>query len=427
MGKGSGAGARRPCIFIIVDGLGDLPVPALGNLTPLEAARTPILDRLASAGLYGQVDPVGEGITPSTDSGTGMLLGMLPGDAERLKRGPVEASGARLPLAAGDVALRANFASLEATPGGYLVTDRRAGRIRRRAAELGALIRRLDLGDGVVSTFQPTEQHRGVLILSGPGLDPAISGTDPGDVPLPVLLPDCHALRPTARKTAAKINLFTRLAHELLATHPVNAARAAAGKPVANGVITRGAGAPVALENVITRRGVSAAVVTGCTTVQGLGRLFDFDVITDPRFTADVDTDLEAKIQAGLAALERHDLCFLHIKAPDICAHDRQPDAKRRFIERLDAAMAPLLNRDIVTALAADHSTDSNTGLHTADPVPALVHVPGARLGQGPRTVDPGAPGALKFGEEACRLGTLTRQTSAAFLQGVLAMLDQPV
>jgi 2,3-bisphosphoglycerate-independent phosphoglycerate mutase len=417
-----GAVRRRRCIFIIVDGLGDLPVPALGNLTPLEAARTPTLDRLASAGVYGQVDPVGEGITPSTDSGTGMLLGMLPGDADRLKRGPVEAAGARLPLGAGDVALRANFASILATAGGYLVTDRRAGRIRRRAAELGALIQRLDLGDGVVATFQPTEQHRGVLILSGAGLDPAISGTDPGEVALPAVLPTCHALMPAAQKTAAKINRFTLLAHELLATHPVNVARAAAGKPVANGVITRGAGSPVALENVITRKGIRAAVVTGCTTVQGLARLFDFDVITDSRFTADVDTDLDGKIQAALESLDRHDLCFVHIKAPDICAHDRQPEAKRRFIEGLDAAMAPLLKHDIVTALAADHSTDSNTGMHTADPVPALVYVPGARPVPGANE-----QGAIKFGERACRRGTLPRQTSAAFLQGVLANLAEPV
>ncbi|MGH8034994.1 MAG: hypothetical protein ACREO9_07205, partial [Lysobacterales bacterium] len=192
------ATSTRRCVFIIVDGLGDLPVPVFGQLTPLEAARTPTLDRLAQAGACGLVDPVGKGITPNTDSGTGMLLGMFPEDADRLKRGPVEAAGARLALRTGDVALRANFASIERAGQDYRVTDRRAGRIRQNTAELAAIIGFQNLGDGITAHFQRTEQHRGVVVLSGAGLSPAISETDPGDVPLPVLLPTCRALEPGA-------------------------------------------------------------------------------------------------------------------------------------------------------------------------------------------------------------------------------------
>ncbi|HLF30997.1 MAG TPA: hypothetical protein VI566_08215 [Xanthomonadales bacterium] len=402
--------SRRKCIFIIVDGLGDLPIPAFDNCTPLEAARTPTLDRLAAAGVYGPIDPMGLGITPNTDSGTGMLLGMFPADAESLKRGPVEAAGARLVLRDGDVALRANFASIQPAKTGFVVTDRRAGRVRHDAVELGCAIRQLDLGDGVSAQFRNTEQHRGVLVLSGPGLSAAITATDPGEVPLPAPLPECQALEPAAGRTAEKVNLFTRMVREVLEKHPVNATRAAAGMQTANCVIVRGAGAPVSLRNVITGMGLSAALVSGCNTVRGLGRIFGFEIITDPRFTADVDTDLDAKMLAALAALRQHDLCFLHIKAPDICAHDRQPEAKRQFIERLDKAMVPLLRQDLVTALAADHSTDSNTGMHTADPVPALLHRPGSTM----RVT------VVKFGEKSCGEGTMPRQTSSAFLQRVL-------
>ena len=103
-------------------------------------------------------------------------------------------------------------------------------------------------------------------------------------------------------------------------------------------------------------------------------------------------------------------MVIIQVKAADICAHDRDPSGKRDFIQRLDAAIAPLLQRDIVIALAADHTTDSNSGFHTADPVPAFVFRPGL----------PSARDIIKFGEQACRAGTMPRQSSEMFLRRVL-------
>jgi len=397
--------------MIIVDGLGDRPVPRLGGKTPLEAAATPNLDLLAGAGCYGQVDPIAPGVTPNTHSGAGILLGLPPIQAGQLRRGPVEAAGAGRVLRAGEVALRVNFASIEAAGEGFIVTDRRAGRIEEGTAELGAAIAGLDLGDGVFAEFHSTDQHRGVLVLSGDQLDAAVSDTDPGDEAIPAPLLHCEALRPGARRTADKVNSFVETAHRLLRKHPVNLARAAMGKPLANGVLTRGAGAWVAAENVLRQMGLDAALISGCNTVRGLGRMFGFEIVEDARFTATVDTDLEAKFQAALAALQSNDLAYVHVKAPDICAHDRQPEAKRDFLQRLDGAVAALIGRDIVIALSADHTTDSNRGMHTADPVPTLLFYP---------RCEPGICG-IKFGELACRNGTMERQTSGEFLQRVLS------
>lgn len=402
---------KYKCILLIVDGLGDLPVTMLGGKTPLEAARTPNMDFLAVTGMYGLVDPIGPGTTPNTHSGAGILLGMPAVQADTLARGPVEAAGAGRALQAGELALRANFASINPVSGGFVVTDRRAGRITQGAAELSACLAHLDLGDGVLAEFRSTDQHRGVLVLAGDDLDAAISDTDPGDDKIPAPLLSCQALQSRARKTAAKVNTFIAMAHHLLQDHPVNIARAAAGMPLANGVITRGAGAWVAMPNIIRQMGLSAALVSACNTVRGLGRIFDFEVISDTRFTAAADTDIAAKIQAALAALQRHDLVFVHVKAADICAHDRQPVAKRDFLQRLDRALAPLLRQGIMIALSADHSTDSNSGMHTPDPVPTLLCLP---------HTGPGGAG-LKFGEAACRNGTMPRQTSGEFLQRVLA------
>jgi len=168
-------------ILVIIDGLGDLPVPELDHRTPLEAARTPVLNAMAARGQYGLIDPIGPGILPNTHSGAGILLGMLPGQVEGLKRGPVEAAGLGLSLAPGDVALRANFATLVADSGGFRVLDRRAGRIGEGSDELAEVINRLDPGQDGSVRFWPTEQHRGVLVLSGPALDARVTDTDPGD------------------------------------------------------------------------------------------------------------------------------------------------------------------------------------------------------------------------------------------------------
>ena len=400
--------------MLVVDGLGDLPIPELDGQTPLEAAHTPNLDRMAAAGLYGLVDPLEPGRVPNTDSGVGVLLGLPPGQADCLRRGPVEAAGAGRPLRPGEIAVRANFATLEARPNGLLVRDRRAGRITEGTQALAQELNGLDLGGGVSTFFVPTDQHRGVLVLSGPGLDPEVSDTDPGDASGPALLLTCEPLRPDAAASAGRINAFIAEAHERLPGHPVNRAREAAGEPPANGVITRGAGAWFEPDNVLVSRGLKAVTVAGCTTVRGLSKVLGWETLVRPTFTAALDTDLEGKVAAALGALNGHDIVYVHLKGPDIAAHDRMPLAKRDFLERFDRALGPLSANGTIVALASDHTTDSNSGAHTADPIPALIFDPENR-----RT---GAP--VRFSESACRAGNLPRMRSSEFLERVLARLD---
>jgi 2,3-bisphosphoglycerate-independent phosphoglycerate mutase len=81
-----------PALLLIADGLGDRPVPALDGRTPLEAARTPNMDRLAREGENGLMDPIGPGIRGGSDTGHLAILGYdpyryYPG------RGPFEALG----------------------------------------------------------------------------------------------------------------------------------------------------------------------------------------------------------------------------------------------------------------------------------------------------------------------------------------------
>jgi len=404
-------------VVLILDGLGDLPTEELDGRTPLEAAHTPVLNRLASLGHFGLVDPEQAGKVANTHTGCGTLLGVMPEVVSHLKRGPVEASGAGRVLKHGEIAVRANFATLQNGPDGLKVVDRRAGRIFERTDELSAVLDRVDLGDGVVGELLATDQHRCVLVMSGAGLDPRVSDTDPGDRGMPGSVKTCTPKDVSAVLTAEKINRFVKTANARLVDHPVNLERIKAGLLPANGVITRGAGAALKLENLVRDRGISAAVVAGCNTVVGLGKALDFEVDSAPGFTADADTDLDGKMKAALEALERHDLAYIHIKAPDLFAHDRLPDGKRAFLERVDAAVAILEQAGVIIAVSADHSTDSNSGMHTGDPVPALQYDPSCATDECPKPVN--------FGEASCARGTMPRQSGHQFLLRLLDLMGR--
>lgn len=411
--------SRRRGVLIILDGLGDRAIPALGGLTPLEAASTPNLDRLVARGQCGLVDPGIPDLPVSTHSGIGMLLGIDHDDIRCLARGPVEAAGIGLALRDGDVAMRCNFATLEQHDGGLRVLDRRAGRITAGTNELASVLHNVDLGEEVSASLYPATQHRAVLCLSGPGLSGAISDTDPGErarLPAPVLT--SRPLRrgdDAALRTAEALNRFVAQAFERLESHPVNNARRDRNEATASGIISRQAGMARSIPSLLHGIGVRTALVAGECTLLGMARLLGHTVITDPRFSSLPDTDLGAKVDAARTALDSHDLVVLHIKGTDICAHDCDPQGKRRFLERIDQAIAPLLAEDLVIAVTGDHSTDSNTGVHISDPVPSLLF-------SGDDEVD----SCEIFGETPSTQGGLGQISGSAFLAHLLNAMGYP-
>ncbi|MBU0476920.1 phosphoglycerate mutase, partial [Patescibacteria group bacterium] len=113
-------------ILIVIDGLGDRPIPELGDKTPLESAQTPNLDWLAKEGICGLVETFKFAKEiPHSDTAHLALFGYDP-KIYYLGRGPYEAAGIGMDLKKGDVALRANFAAVD---NNLKIIDRRAGRI----------------------------------------------------------------------------------------------------------------------------------------------------------------------------------------------------------------------------------------------------------------------------------------------------------
>ncbi|MEM4272644.1 MAG: hypothetical protein QXH30_03560, partial [Candidatus Bilamarchaeaceae archaeon] len=197
-------------IILVMDGLGDLP-DAKGY-TPLSAALKPNMDRLAEEGATGLFSSIGEGIVPGSDTSHLNIFGYdhskyYPG------RGPLEALGAGFPIKEGDIAFRANFATVE----NGKITDRRAGRIPTEEARAFAkYVQKLKVGAGIDAIFQPTVEHRGILILRGKKLSPGITPTDPHAAGI---LPKSAPLDPKdrdAKRTAEALNKFTKMAMQKL-------------------------------------------------------------------------------------------------------------------------------------------------------------------------------------------------------------------
>ncbi len=362
-------------LLVIADGLGGRPTD-WGDATCLARAHTPHLDELAKQGALGLMDPIAPGVRPGSDTSHLSIFGYDPGQVYT-GRGAFEALGIGLDVRAGDVCFRANFATVEEVDGELVVRDRRAGRLTD-GAELAEALAEVEVGDGGVQfTFRASTEHRGALVLRGPGLSPDVTDTDPHEQGATVLRCAARTTSEESRRTAELVNTYSQRAHEVLSEHPVNRARREAGKPAANALLLRGAAVMPHLSAVTEQYGVTGGCVAGGALYKGVARAAGLEVLEVRGATGDLQTDLAAKAQAAKRVLERVGFVFVHIKGTDNAAHDGSPSEKTRFIERIDQEFFGSLSErltvgDVVLCFSGDHTTPPAVGEHTSDPVPAL-------------------------------------------------------
>src|SRR3990167_4511960 len=169
-------------IFFIIDGLGGLPMEGRGG-SELEVANLPNLDQLAAQSACGLLEPVGAGISPGSGPAHLALFGYDP-IKYSIGRGVLSALGIDFELKLGDVAARANFATMDRE--GRII-DRRAGRISDTTNQqlCQRLKKEVFLGPDIQWFFEPEKEHREAFVLRGGGLSSEISDTDPQKTPFP--------------------------------------------------------------------------------------------------------------------------------------------------------------------------------------------------------------------------------------------------
>jgi 2,3-bisphosphoglycerate-independent phosphoglycerate mutase len=402
----------RGLLYVCLDGLGDEPNPELGNRTPLEAARTPFLDALAARGRQGLVHTVGPDIAPESDIAVFAILGYDPRE-EHPGRGVLEALGAGMEFRDGDVAHRVNFATAE----DHRIVDRRVGRdlpseeARALAEEVNHRLRL----PGAAFRLTATVEHRGALVIrsdEGP-LSAAISNTDPAygkqgslGVALTTFEDRIAWSEPLedaegARRAADLTNAFVRESARVLEASEVNARRRRQGRLPANLLLTRDAGDHVPqLQPIKERYGPSWGCFVEMPVERGIAMLLGMGEVPAPS-TPDPAERYAAWAELAAEALEGFDAVYVHIKGPDVPAHDGRVEDKRDIIEVIDASffgeVLPALDPGgTVVAVTADHATSCLRKAHTADPVPLLVA--GGEVQ---------ADGTPSFGERAAADGSL--------------------
>ncbi|MGH2788258.1 MAG: alkaline phosphatase family protein [Actinomycetota bacterium] len=383
-------------LYVILDGLGDDPLDALDGRTPLEAARTPRLDSLATKGVNGYVTTVGEGIAPESDIAVLAVLGYDP-FAYHTGRGPLEAVGAGLDVRPGDLAYRVNFATVRKDDDGWEIVDRRVGRDLgdREAKSLAAEVQEKALVEGASFDFRATVGHRGALVLRSTEGELAadVENSDPAygregllgvakeefeDRVVRVTPVAGNESDPGARRAARITNDWLAASFEVLSASSINKKREEAGKLAGNFVLTRDAGDRLPdLPPFEERFGIKMGCFVEMPVEMGIARLTGMGVIEAP---TGIPPGEQYQSWASLAAEAIADFggLYIHIKGPDVPAHDRDHRAKIESIERIDEDFfEPLLHAidlaDIVVAVTADHSTSCARGAHTDGPVPLLI------------------------------------------------------
>ena len=375
-------------VYVLLDGVGDLPNPDLGGKTPLEAAQTPSMDSMARNGSLGDAITVGRGIAPESDIAVFNMLGYTFG-SEYPGRGVIESIGSGVDFVDGDLALRGNFATLGE---GGIITDRRAGRTINRE-DATAVAREIEEGvrfshPGASVVIRPTVGHRvSVRIrVKGEGLLPEITNTDPAyervggmgvarDAAAEMRIAAASAIssEPGAALAARLVNDLDCESRRIMAASRVNARRRERGEKELGCILLRDAGCNrPRVRPIGDVHSLSFSCIVDMPVEIGIAQVLGMKA-----YEAGGGTDYAKKAEVAADAIKRHNVMYVHLKGPDEFGHDGDAAGKVRSIEEIDSGFfAPLLERigdNVAVAVSADHSTPCTLRGHSDDPVPVLV------------------------------------------------------
>ncbi len=384
-------------LIILADGSADWPCTELGEKTLWQYANTPNTDRLARMGRCGMVQTVQEGFHPGSEVANSTIMGYDQREVYQ-GRGVLEAASIGYEMQAGDLAMRCNIIciaddKIKNHSAGHITTEEAAQLIDYLNAHLAT--------DRV--RFHTGIQYRHLLVVNGGSA--AIKMVPPHDVPgqewRPLLV---KATAPEGEETAALLNDLIVRSQELLSTHPVNLARAAAGKDMANSIWPWSAGYKPHMETLSASYPQirSGAVITAVDLIRGIGRYAGLRCIDVEGATGLFDTNYIGKAQATIDALQTDDFVYLHIEAPDEAGHEGNIALKLRTLEDIDRmVVGPILaateqmDEPVAIALLPDHPTPCALRTHTSDPVPFVIYKPGEE-----------PDGVEQFDEVSCSSGS---------------------
>ena len=357
-------------IILLGDGMSDEPIAELGGKTPLQAANTPHMDKLAQLGLTGLAETVPQAFHPGSDVANLSVFGYDPATCYT-GRSPLEAASMGVELGPDDVAFRLNLVTLGLAGGDMYMQDFSAGHITTEEARELIVCLQEELGDEEFQ-FYPGVSYRHLMVWRG--------GQDDFKIAPPHDLTG-QSIRSHVLRSAESMPLMqiTNAAQLLLRRHPVNLKRESEGKLAANSIWLWGQGRRPQMPTLKDKYNLTGAVISAVDLIKGIGIYAGLDVIDVPGATGYLDTNYLGKAEAALQALKTRDFVYLHVEAPDEAAHGGSLTDKIEAIERFDKDVVGTVMNGIGALgayrvlLLPDHPTPVAKMTHTKDPVPFVL------------------------------------------------------
>lgn len=360
-------------VVVLGDGMADQPIEELGGKTPLEYAKTPMMDELAKVSEIGMVHTVPDGMSPGSDTANLSVLGYDP-KIYYSGRSPLEALSIGVPMKSTDVAIRCNLVTLSEEKDFYekrRIIDHSSGEISTEdAAVLLDAVKEGLQREGY--TFYVGTSYRHLLIVDQGTVMPL---TQPHDI-LGQVIGDKLPKDPVLREMMEK-------SYDILVNHPINVERKKQGKNPANSCWFWGAGTRPSLMSFAEKNHKEGAMISAVDLLKGIAVGTGMKVIAVEGANGGLDTNYEGKAEAAVKALTEDgcDFVYVHVEAPDEMGHQGSVERKVQAIENLDQrVIRPLVQGlndadcDFRMLVLPDHPTPICIRTHTGDSVPYMLY-----------------------------------------------------
>ncbi|MDH7600798.1 MAG: cofactor-independent phosphoglycerate mutase [Armatimonadota bacterium] len=354
-------------LLVVFDGMADEPLDELDGKTPMQVAKKPYMDDLASRSLVGTAVTTPEGMAPGSDITNMAILGYDPRDYYT-GRGAIEAASLDIPLERSDIVFRANLISTD----GERMLDSTGGHISTEEARELIILIDEKLRTNVIR-FYPGVSYRHIMVWhKGPREIQCTAPYKFQDQPFKHYYP--------VGDGADKLIRLMEDSYEILDCHPINRRRREEGLLPANMIWFWGESTAPQMPSFFQRFGKIGAVVAAVDLIRGLGKLVGLKVIDVPGATGYVDTNYLGKGQYAVRALDSYDFVWVHVEAPDEAGHEKNIDKKIEAIQECDQKVLGTIldgikkrGYDVRILLMPDHRTPISSGSHSEGPVPFLL------------------------------------------------------
>ncbi len=361
-------------IVVLGDGMADEPIESLDGKTPLEYAKTPVMDDLAGKGQIGLAYMIPEGMKPGSDTANLAVLGYNPKNYYT-GRSPLEALSIGVDMKDTDIAIRCNIVTVSEEEGipykERTIIDHSSGEISTEDAAVLLDVVKKELGSEIFQYYAGTS-YRHLLIWDHGNVAEL---TPPHDIlgkTIGKYLPQEPALKEMMEKSFALLN-----------NHPINIERAKRGLNKANSIWFWGAGTRPNLDSFEEKTGKKGVMISAVDLLKGIAVGTGMKNINVPGADGTLHTNYEGKAMAAVTALleDDYDFAYIHVEAPDEMGHQGNTKDKIEAIESLDARVVAVVKREMDASgepyrmlVLPDHPTPVRLRTHTAGPVPYILY-----------------------------------------------------